>query len=320
MSTGAKAGIGVGAAAAAIGIGFVFMSLLIILRRRSSRMKSSGYGRRNANYPTRGVGGGRNGAGDTSTTLAEMYQDDERQFYRGFGGSDGYSASGLGIAGIGTTPREKMGFVPSGRIREVMVGSGDELPSSEFATPLHAEGVREIHHVDERSSEYSEEDFVAPQESDGAWPLRPPNELHDAGMRHSTAQESNYSQQSVGPRYSTAQEGNYERPVWPLSGGSEQEDSGLRYSTAQESSYSQPDTGPRYSTAQESNFEAAMRPKSRIYSVVDSPVLDLGQADLSQEELARLEDEERRIDEAIRESENRARIREQRGSVGSGLR
>ena len=264
-----------GAAAAAIGISFIFILLLTILRRRNARMKGPGYGRRDVAYVGRGVG--RGGAGDTSTTLAEMYRDDDPQFYRGFGGSDGYggngSGSGLGIAGIGAGPREKMGLVPSGRIIEVMVDVGDEHRSSEFATPLHTEGVREIHHVDERISEYTEEEhFVAPQESDNVWPS--PGE-NDTFQRR--------------------------------------EDATKRYSTHLQ------DTGVRYSTAQESNYEAAMRPKSRIYSVVDSPVLDLGQAELSDEELARLEDEERRIDEAIRESESRAKARPERGNIGTAL-
>ena len=83
MSTGAKAGIGVGAAAAAVGICFVFMALLTILRRRNSRVRP-GY---DAGYAGRSIGD--NGAGDTSTTLADMYHDDDPRFYRGFGGSDG---------------------------------------------------------------------------------------------------------------------------------------------------------------------------------------------------------------------------------------
>ena len=226
-------------------------------------MKGSGYRQREA--------------GDTNTTLAEMYHDDDPQFYRGFGGSAGYggnsSGSGLGIAGIGTTQKEKMGLVPSGRIREVVIDVGDEQRSPEFATPLHAEGVREIHHVDERTSEYIEEEqFVAPQESDSVWPSPAGNVDFERG-----------------------------------------EDTTQRYSTHLR------DTGVRYSTAQDSNYETAMRPKSRIYSVVDSPVLDLGQAELSDEELARLEDEERRIDEAIRESESRAKKRAERGSIGTAL-
>jgi hypothetical protein len=232
-------------------------------------MKGPGYGRHGAGYVGRGVGGGR--AGDTSTTLAEMYHDDEPQFYRSFGGSDGYggngSGSGLGIAGIGTEPREKMGLVPSGRIREVTVGVGDEHRGSEFATPH----VREIHHVDERISEYTEEeDFVAPQESDNVWPPPPDH----SGSQNREDRHSAHLQ-----------------------------DAGVRYSTA----------------VQESNYEAAMRPKSRIYSVVDSPVLDLGQAELSDQELARLEDEERRIVEAIRESESRAKVRAERGGIGIAL-
>jgi hypothetical protein len=203
-----------------------------------------------------------------------MYYDDGPRFYRGFGGSDGYSEnesrSGLGIGGIGTRPREKMGLVPSGRIREVTVGVGNDFRS---ATPLHAEGVREIHHVDERMSEYSnDEDYVAPQESDNVWPASP---AHFA-FEH-------------------------------------EEDVTQRYSTHLQ------DAGVRYSTAQESNYEAAMRPKSRICSVVESPVLDLGQERLSDEELARLEDEERRIDEAIRESESRAKTRAERGDIGTVL-
>jgi hypothetical protein len=215
-----------------------------------------------------------------------MYHDDEQQFYRGFGGSDGYgsngSGSGLGIPGMGTRPKEKMGLVPSGRIREVRVGEGDEHRNSGFATALHAEGVPEIHHVDERTSTYAEDEFTSPQESDGVW--HSAVELQDIGVR-----------------------------------SPHQHQDDVRYSTAQESNYSQPDAGLRYSTAEESNFEAAMRPKSRIYSVVESPVLDLGQAGLSQEELERLEDEERRIDEAIRESESRAKMRAESGSMGTGL-
>ena len=148
MSTGAKAGIGVGAAAAAVGIGFAFIALLTILRRRNSRMKGPGYGSHDTGNVSRSIGGGR--PGDTSTTLAEMYHDDEPQFYRGFAGSDGYgsngSGSGLGIDGTGPRQREKMGLVPSGRIREVKVGEGNEHRNSGFATPLHADGVPQIHH------------------------------------------------------------------------------------------------------------------------------------------------------------------------------
>lgn len=240
-----------------------------------------------AGYAGRSIGD--NGAGDTSTTLADMYHDDDPRFYRGFGGSDGYSGnesrSGLGIGGIGTGPREKMGFVPSGRIQEVTVGVGNDLRS---AAPFHAEGVREIHHVDEQLSEYSnDDDFVAPQESDNVWPASP---AHVAFEHEEDATQ----------RYST-----------------HLQDAGVRYSTAQESPYST--AQDRYSAAQESNYEAAMRPKSRIYSVVESPVLDLGQEGLSDEELARLEDEERRIDEAIRESESRAKPRTERGDIGTVL-
>jgi hypothetical protein len=166
-----------------------------------------------------------------------------------------------------------MGFVPSGRIREVTVGVGDEHRSSVFATPLRAECVREIHHVDERSSEYTEEsNFVAPQETDNVWLSTP---SHPA-FQH---------QQNEAHRHSTHLQ----------------------------------DAGLRYSTAQESNYEAAMRPKSRTSSVVDSPVLNLGQSELSDEGLARLEEEERRIDEAIRESESRAKMKAERGDIGAAL-
>lgn len=234
-----------------------------------------------------------------------MYQDDDSQLYRGFGGSDRYGSNGLGIAGIGGGPREKMGLVPSGRIREVRVGGDGEHRGSEFALPLHAEGVREIHGADERTSVYADEDYVAPQESDGVW--HSAVEQQGPWTRRSTARDSNYEQQDAGLQYSLARESTYQR-----------HDAETRYSTAQESNYEQHEAGTRHSTAHESNYEAAMRPKSRIYSVVDSPVLDLGQGDLSREELERLEEEERRIDEAIRESESRARMRAERGSGSIG--
>ena len=59
----------------------------------------------------------------------------------------------------------------------------------------------------------------------------------------------------------------------------------------------------------------------RIYSSSspNSPVLDLGQNDLSREELERLEEEERRIDDAIRESENRTWMRTETGIIGKVL-
>lgn len=291
MSTGAKAGIGVGAAAAVVGIGFFLISLLTILRRRNSRLKGSSG---STGYAGRGIGGGNSSGelGVTNTTLAETYQDDDSQLYRGFGGVDRYGSSGLGIAGIGTQ-REKMGLVPSGRITEVRVAEDGDPRGSEVAIPLHAEGAREIHSSrgevpEERTSIYAEDENYAAPRGTEVW--------------HSAVEEP-------GPwvRHSVPQDGGYDI----------QHEVGLQYSPARESAFRH-DAESRYSTAHESNYEAAMRPKSRIYSVVDSPVLDLGQADLSREELERLEDEERRIDEAIRESESRARIRVERASGGIG--
>lgn len=131
-------------------------------------MKNLTYERRDGVYVVRSAGGG---SADTSTTLTEMYHDDELQFRRGFRGSDGYGGGGLGIAGMVKGPRENIGLVPSGRIREVIVGDADEHPPSESATPLNTEGMREIHHVDEGNFQYAEEenDFVTPQGSDEIW-------------------------------------------------------------------------------------------------------------------------------------------------------
>jgi hypothetical protein len=260
-------------------------------------VKGPGYGRHDAGYTGRRTG---RGAGDTSTTLAE-YENEDSQYYRGFGGSDRYGSNGLRIEGIEGGQREKLGLVPSGRIREVRIGENEEHRGSEFATPLHAEGAREIHDGDDSTSIYAErEDFVAPEESDG---VRHSAVVEQgAWTRHSIARDSNAGEQPADLRLSTTQE-------------SQREHARKRNSTAQESNREKAEVGTRYSTSQESNYDAAMRPKSRIYSVVHSPALDLGQGDLSREELERLEQEERRIDEAIRESENRARMRMETRSI-----
>jgi hypothetical protein len=310
MSTGAKAGIGVGAAAAAVGIGFLFISLLTILRRRNGRMKGSGY---DGGYTGRELEGGDDsgGLGDTSTTLAYPSQDSGSQLNRSFGGSDRYGSSGLGIASLGVGPREKLGLVPSGRVREVRVGEDGEHRGSAVAMPLRAEGLREIHTSqgdEERTSFYPEDEGFGTQREIGVW--HSAVEEQDPWAR-SAAQDSSSAQEDAGLEYSPARESVFRHDT----------DTRSPTAPARESIYAHPGPGTRHSTAHESNYEAAMRPKSRIYSVVDSPVLDLGQADLSREELERLEEEERRIDEAIRESESRPRMRVERGigSIGKAL-
>ena len=243
------------------------------------------------------------GGAETSTTIAEIYRDDDSQ-YHGFGGSDRYGSNGLGIAGIGgRNGREKMGLVPSGRIREVRV-SEDRERRSGFAAPLRAEGVSESNGEGEGTSSYPEDEIFGMT-----------REGNQDEVRHSAAQEQG--------RWSRpfAQDNEQWDPSLRFSrAGSNPHDAEmLRFSTAQASAHEQSQAGSRYSTAQESNYETAMRPKSRIYSVVDSPVLNLGQEDLSREELERLEEEERRIDEAIRESESRIHLGTESGSIGKAL-
>ena len=228
----------------------------------------------------------------------EMHRDDVAP-HLNVGELDSFGGYGLGIMDMSDWT-ERIGSVPSGRIREVSVGHHEQR-SSEVAVPWAAEDVRDMHDAEARLSIHHENNFAAPQ--DGAWPWH--SAVQEAGplMRTFSSRDGTANQPDSVSRISTTQESN-------------PQDGELSYFTEQGSVREQGQSRTRQSSLRESNYNVAMRPRSRIYSVVDSPLLDLGEGDLSREELETLVEEERRIDEAIRENERKAHLRAGRGGTG----